>query len=784
MFRLLALLPVLAAGLTVTGDESADRASVAFQLGEESRAGDRVCDRTMGPAGEPATDHWTYRAIVSRSSGLVLTDIRLGPRLMADAAGVAYVRIRTADGVIHNGFLTPTPVAQPDSAVASRLRGAVDCAPVEGDDAVTAAYAVTVGDATVLFEQQYRFSNVLDKRCEPTLKSRCKRFWPTTRWAVSPADRKKIRSVSVVQRFAWNPDDGVGQGSAGGAELIKDELDVGSSLTALKLKVTTLSGGNGHLRLAGTKKVIDRGEVRGEGWENYHQTSRHGVGLPTPISAGCSECVHVHWSWFADPLSSAVPLPQDTKTHEWFTEAGKPTARLVASQVACGGCLDGAFSDGRPQIPDGSRQTACIGWTTHEPTSPVDWCQSGDELRLDPAKPPVMYWDATSDAADELEQGVSIGKADYATGDAYWQKLPDRRHGGDGSLFFVPARRLATPEEDAGGATTATIEPVWPAKRGGPWLLPVRITLDRDDDQGPYYLRVKSREARLLKADSSGSASPGDPVWVTIRNGSSDGSGQYSSSPIVAGRTPSMAANLIFDREPKPEDLSFRLDAAPDGVPGYVPSDGTWTDPPDRAPDRAPDPAPDPAPDAALDAAPDGISAFVPSDGASADPSTVGDAPETIDWLAVVRRHLTDCNADKDTSEVALAEDFPPRVEDVNDDGQDDVFVGAKCRESASAALLYLFDGASDSRDPQLLDVVDGRGHPVFDLDGATLGTTDDTVKIYATNPRDADGEMPYRDIELTLEWHDRLKLTRIDTEDCTWPAFYSGDDDPAIVCH
>ncbi|XVV15452.1 hypothetical protein ACQP2X_14245 [Actinoplanes sp. CA-131856] len=747
MFRLLALLPVLAAGLTVAGDDSADRASVAFQLGEESRAGDQVCDRTMGPASEPATDHWTYRAIVSRSSGLVLTDIRLGPRLMANAAGVAYVRVRTADGVIHNGFLTPTPVTQPDSAVTSRLRGAVDCAPIEGDDAVTATYAVTVGDVTVLFEQQYRFSNVLDDRCEPTLKSRCKRFWPTTRWAVSPADSKKIRSVSVVQRFAWNPDDGVGQGSAGGAELIKDELDVRSSLTNLKLKVTALSGGSGHLRRAGTKKVIDRGQIQGEGWENYHQSSRHGVGLPSPVSAGCSDCVHVHWSWFADPLSSVLPMNQTTRTREWLTEQGKPAARLAASEVACDFCDEGAFSDGRPQIPDGSRQTACVGWTTDEPTSPVNWCRSGDKPYLSREKPPVMYWDVTSEAADELAQGVSIGKADYATGDAYWQKLPDRRHGGDGSFFFVPARRLATPEEDAGGATTATIEPMWPARRmAGIWLLPVRIVLDRADDQGPYYLRVKARGMRLLEADSRGSVNPGDPGWVTIRNGSIERQGWYRQGPdhrIVTGRTQVMAAPLWFDREPQPEDVSFRLDAAPDGIPGYVPSDGTW-----------------------------------------ADTSTVGDAPETIDWLAVVRRHLTDCNADKDTSEVALAKDFTPGLQDLNGDDQDEVLVGAKCSESASAALLYVFDGASDSRDPQLLDVVDGRGHPVFDLDGAGLGTTDDTVKIYATNPRDADGELPYRDIELTLEWQDRLRMTRIDTEDCTWPAFYSGDDDPAIVCH
>ncbi|MET8150803.1 hypothetical protein ACIBSW_18215 [Actinoplanes sp. NPDC049668] len=742
--RLLAIVPVLAAGLTVGGDDVGYRLTAAddpvFRLGAESRAGDPVCARS-GPPSEPATDRWTYRAISSRASGLVLTDLRLGPRRMADAVGVAQVRIRTADGTLHNGFLTPGPRPQPDDTVASRLLGPVDCSPVEGDEAVTATYAVTVGgDVTVLFEQQYRFSELLDDRCEPTLKSRCKRFWPTTRWAASPADSKKVRSVSVVQRFAWDPDDGILQGSGGGAELIKDVVKFPSgikvrSLSDLDFEPETLSGGGGHLRRGGARKVIDGGEVRGAGWENYHQSSRHGVGLPSPVSAGCSDCVHVHWSWFADPRPAGIPLPKNP----FITGTSTAAARWVANRVACRCPLDD-FSDGGPQIPDGSRQTACVGWTTDEPTEPVDWCRPGAEPDLSPSSPPVMYWDATSNAADQLASGVSIRRTDYAVGDAYWQKLPDRRHGGDGSFFFVPARRLATPEEEPRGATTATIEPAWPATKvtggfpAGRWMLPIRIALDREGDQGPYYLRVRSRGPQPVNADSRG---PGGPAWLTIRDGTAD-------RRIVARYTEPMAATLLFDREPKPDDLSFRLDAAPDGIPGYVPSDGTWTD-----------------------------------------PSTVGDAAETIDWLAVVRRHLTDCTSDQDTSEVALAEDFPPRSQDITGDGQDDVFVGAKCRSSASAALLYAFDGASDSRDPRPLDVVDGRDHPVFDLTGATLGTTDDTVKIYGTNPRDADGALPYRDIELALEWHDdRLRLTRIDAEDCEWPVYYFGPDQPEIVCH
>ncbi|GID91329.1 hypothetical protein Adi01nite_07410 [Amorphoplanes digitatis] len=377
--RLLAVVPVLAAGLSVGGDDAGYRLTAAddpvFRLGAESRAGDPVCVRS-GPASEPATDRWTYRAVSSRSSGLVLTDLRLGPRRMADAAGVAYVRIRTADGTQHIAFLTPTPRPQPDGSVASRLRGAVDCSPVEGDEAVTATYAVTVGgDVTVLFEQQYRFSNALDDRCEPTLKSRCKRFWPTTRWAASPADGKKIRSVSVVQRFAWDPDDGILQGSGGGAELIRDVVKFPSgikvkSLSDIDLEPDTLSGAGGHLLRGGARKVIGGGEVPGAGWENYHQSSRHGVGLPSPVNAGCSDCVHVHWSWFSDPRPVGIPLPKNPL----ITGTSKAAARWVANRVACR-CPFDDFSDGRPQIPEGSRQTACVGWTTDEPAEPVDWCR-------------------------------------------------------------------------------------------------------------------------------------------------------------------------------------------------------------------------------------------------------------------------------------------------------------------------------------------------------------------------------------------------------------------------
>src|SRR5690348_1366927 len=94
------------------------------------------------------------------------------------------------------------------------------------------------------------------------------------------------------------------------------------------------------------------------------------------------------------------------------------------------------WSDGNPELRAGSRQNACIGWTTAPSPGPIDWCHLGeqDKKPLDTQRPPIMFWDVTA-SSDQLTRvnGLPV------VGDASWEKLRGKRvHGGNGSFFFVP----------------------------------------------------------------------------------------------------------------------------------------------------------------------------------------------------------------------------------------------------------------------------------------------------------------------------------------------------------
>ena len=182
---------------------------------------------------------------------------------------------------------------------------------------------------------------------------------------------------------------------------------------------------------SGAKKEIRGGQV-GSQWGNWHLTGRSDLGLPGLLpgvvpdvsahnhsltgTAGCSECVHAHWSLFTGirEISDRVApdLPGNSRTK--FLDA--------INVLSCGSKR--CWTDGHPQIPDDSRQNACVAWTTDDVTDTRDWC-AYPETPLADHRPPVMYWDATSQAKDLLKSGVSIGGQDFSVGDSYWPVLRD-----------------------------------------------------------------------------------------------------------------------------------------------------------------------------------------------------------------------------------------------------------------------------------------------------------------------------------------------------------------------
>jgi hypothetical protein len=511
-----------------------------------------------------------------------LNNLRFGPRRLADQISVAYVRItNTTSNKTYVGYLTPTPDA-PATDVTSRLMAPAYCAVDGGEQLVEATYAVTVAaeHLTILVHQEYRFDTALDNKCEATESAKCRRFWPTVSWALDDQQRTDAAfRVTVVQHYSLDPDRVSGDGLSGAADLVSDIPHVGN------VGVNDLAG-NGALRKAGAVEVLKNGKV--VNWENWHQTGRARVGLPSNKpgvippeygggTAGCTECVHIHWSWFGLLAKSRI-VGQRLLDFSNIESCGTPRC----------------WSDGKPEIEDGSKQTDCIGWTTSVVTQPIDWCDKGSvsTASLATDRTVQMYWDASSSTADTLTQGVTFDGHHYTRGDSYWPRLVNRKHGGNGSIFFAPARALQTvqtlPSVPSRGV--ALVEPQWPAKHidtpgtGLPagWVLPVRVTPGAAD-RGPFYLRVRSSGPRLLNADPDYSPRFGGTPWVRIYDDHLGGSGQWvrrlGPPHTVQAYEPAngpITGVLVFDQQPSPQQVYLRLDAAPNGVSPYIPSDGTW----------------------------------------------------------------------------------------------------------------------------------------------------------------------------------------------------------------
>ena len=552
-------------------------------LPRDGGGGENVCPI----ASQVVPDRWFYTARLTQASGLVLEDVRFGPRLVARSMSVPYVRVKVGDAVPVVALLTRTPAA--GGTMPAELIGQVACAPEdrgEGATGVSATYRLTVplpGDKTVpiLVQQSFRFDTQLDSKCEPTMTARCRRFWPTTTWAIpgswntQPGDPNQIPdiAVSVVQRYEFDPDGASDAGWPGSTDLIRDTPRVGTN--GLKPFVSVDDHGtNGRMVNSGSARVIIDGDV-GTQWENWHQTGRGGLGLPGLIpgvgdqlplhdhlhvpsgTAGCSECVHAHWSWFAGVR--AYGEKSDKIPDTLFLDG--------INMSACG--TPHCWSDGNPQILDGSKQTACIGWTTNEVTESRDWC-TYPEAPLAADRPPVMYWDATSNARSQLKSGVSIGNQDYSVGDSYWPPIRtnegglSRKHGGNGSMFVVPARRLTGVAKNP-GKDEAIITITRQEMTADGWETSIAVQPGDAHDQGPYYLRVHTGDD--LKLVNGDRLWQGDGVgWVRIT-----GAG---GRPVMAYPGTPMPVKVVVNRQPRSGEVALALDASPDGISGYAPSFG------------------------------------------------------------------------------------------------------------------------------------------------------------------------------------------------------------------
>jgi alpha-tubulin suppressor-like RCC1 family protein len=569
---------------------------------DQYKAGDQVTCTRSHPTGAP--DEWAYTAVVGESDGLQLHNLRFGPRLVARLISVPYIKTVGfgLDGSGHptTGHLTVTPNTV-DADLQTSLLSVNACFADPGTNAhpgVSATYKVLSLSTglTFLVQQSYRFDPFeKDERCEATETAPCVRFWPTVTWALKDEAPSPNIGLEIVQRFEFDPD-AVGHGAA---DVIAD------TFTLNNLGADNLSS-DGYLKredVIGPRfdggPMLNHGPALYHGqtvyWENWHQTGRERVGLPSPISAGCTECVHAHWSWFGNL---------------------GPKSLNAANTISCGSAY--CWTDGKPEILDGSKQTVYAGWVKwnegEQQPDPGDWRSLIDPKDQEPSKVDpanhrlVFYWDArTTASGSPSDKAVTINGAGYDVGDSYWPQLDNKRHGGNGSMFLVPARRFTANDETAPCFNRVKIAPDYEASKGyydgsqgspripAGYVLPVRLTLERPAvcaytdprnpvgyrDQGPYYLRVKSTGPRLLNADSFYSANFGGAPWVRVYSDThTGGRWELSADPQQVlkydYRQGYMLAMLVFDRPPTAADTSFELNAAPNGVATYEYATGNW----------------------------------------------------------------------------------------------------------------------------------------------------------------------------------------------------------------
>jgi hypothetical protein len=545
-------------------------------------------------------DGWAFTTVVSPNDGLVLQSARLGPRVLARSVSVPYLDIK-ADWDGNGKYLTKRAELVGEGEghasaglLTSRLLGA-SCQNAGPSIGAAATYAISgLPDGIDLWVMQsYRFGG-REKGCEPSEKLPCTRFWPTVMWGAEQGDRKFIKSVRIVQRLDFQPD----AGDAIRANLFRDN-GVSQGFKSGGDIVKTL--GDGHLRKAVRAKAIDEGRRNGSsGWDSVHITDRDDTGSPQAIGnhPGCSECVHTHWSW-----SDVANVPGCLK---------KRTA----------GCLDD-FTDGSPELLTGSKQTAYLAvvrgperpnQATEDELDPWQGDPNGDDSKsgyrrivnsgkkIDDTSA-VLYWDSTSSGAElpkrprtQDDEATIDSKGDFALrtprtfqlGDAIWPQLRSKRHGGNGAMFFAPAREMLkvsgfaySAQWPAAGSIESQRVPRLDDRMPEGYVLPVRVSGGcAEHSKGPFYLSVTTATGqRLLNPENTYVATPGGLPYLAVR---SDKLVFGTPSAFVPGavlpkfhcdRNQRQEAWVypVFAVPPTKYNVSVKLVGAPDSDQNFVP---------------------------------------------------------------------------------------------------------------------------------------------------------------------------------------------------------------------
>jgi hypothetical protein len=361
---------------------------------------------------------WSFSAKVSSTDGIIIEGASLGSRWLAQGMSVPYLVITADWGLDWISFARQAELTPKDGEYHGLLTSRLirfDCR-WTGEDSigVDATYSINglPPGVDMWVNQSYRFDHPkVGDQCEPTGMLACARFWPTVTWGVDQSPtlpRPFLRTVEVVQRLAFRPD----AGARSRGDIFRDRARGGGYAT--RSAVETLGSGGSMKYEDRVPAIVGGRRIQDETWDSWHQTNRDKTSAPgiRPPRPGCAECVHMHWAW-GGAVKNQFPY----------------------------------FTDGNPQILEGSQQTAHIAVVKDSPLlEEIDPWRGGYQWLIDERgkdrelreSHPVVFWEMSSPGTGVAREKRVIAGRLFPLADAAWPQLPHTLHGGNGSMFFAP----------------------------------------------------------------------------------------------------------------------------------------------------------------------------------------------------------------------------------------------------------------------------------------------------------------------------------------------------------
>jgi hypothetical protein len=254
------------------------------------------CAATFERSPHVVTGHdWRMNVEVSDNDGVVLRNVMLGERYMANEISIPYYILQTSALPATRAELKPN---SNDAVARSRL---MEYREMFDDErlVIFATYAVDQippgSNSCLRITQRYEFYKA-GIGCEPSERLPCTRFKPIVEYEFQGQNGETLTSINVVQRDHFQVD-GL-PGNAAGVFRDCNFAPTGCLPDGIIFERKI------NLVLSEMMSTVIRAGNDNDTWDNYHQTSNQDVDEPNfdilhPLAGkpGCPECVHIHWRW-------------------------------------------------------------------------------------------------------------------------------------------------------------------------------------------------------------------------------------------------------------------------------------------------------------------------------------------------------------------------------------------------------------------------------------------------------------------------------------------------------